>query len=113
MFEDIFANLKDSAMFQKEIVDLGDGSIQKVFDQERFNKGMQDMVALSAEMSKPIPPPQMLTPGQAPQMPQMQQPMVNPYAPVSYGQMPQQPQMGGIGSVPTLDQVLAALQARQ
>lgn len=83
MFEDIFANLKDAAMFQKEVVDDG-GVTQKVFDKERFQEGMKNMGALGAEMSKPIPPPQMLPPGQAPQMPQMQQPMINPYSPVSY-----------------------------
>lgn len=113
MFEDIFAKLKDAALFQKEVVDEGDGSLQKVFDQERFREGMKNMGAAGAEMNKFMPAPQPLPSVQMPQMPQMQQPMVNPYAPVGYGQMPQQPQMGGIGSVPTLDQILAALQARQ
>lgn len=98
MFEDIFANLKDAAMFQKEVVDEGDGSLQKVFDQERFREGMKNMGALGAEMSKPIPPPQMLPPGQAPQMPQMQQPMINPYSPVNYlgpGSVVREGEMGG------------------
>ena len=109
MFDDIFAKLKDAAMFLKEIVDEGDGSIQKVFDKERFQQGMQNMGAVGMEMSKPIAPPEMLARGQMMPIPEMQTPQVNPYAPV---QMPMQQPTGGIGSVPTLEQILMALQSR-
>jgi hypothetical protein len=96
----------------KDVVDQGDGSIQTVMDQEEMARRSKAMAEQLQAMTAPRNLNMELMQAPQPQMQQMQQPMVNPYAPVNYGTM--QPQMtGGIGSVPTLDQVLAALQARQ
>lgn len=97
----------------KDVVDQGDGSIQTVMDQEEMARRSKAMVEQLQAMTAPRNlDMELMSRPQMQQMQQMQQPMVNPYAPVNYGTM--QPQMtGGIGSVPTLDQVLAALQARQ
>lgn len=104
--------LMDFLGMTKDVVDQGDGSIQTVMDQEEMARRSKALAEQLQAMTAPRNLNMQLMNTPQPQMQQMQQPMVNPYAPVNYGTM--QPQMnGGIGSAPTLDQILMALQARQ
>ena len=115
-FDNVKFQLADQMGLTKEIVDEGDASIQKVIDQEAFNRSMGNIANTASQMRPEMPAaPQglQMPQGQANPMPQMQQPAVNPYAPVNYGTMSQQPQMGGIGSAPSMEQILRALQSQQ
>jgi len=97
----------------KTVVDPGDATEMQVADMDAFNKRMNSIAETAGAMRPQMPnvapvamPPQQVA-MPAPQMGQMP----NPYAPVSYN-MPQQP-MGGIGSVPSMEQILRALQSQQ
>ena len=112
---DLRFQVADKMGMTKEMVDPGDASTYKVIDQEEFNKRMSNIANTASQMRPDMPEiqqgnvvrPQMGLPmNMAPQGP-------NPYAPVNYGTMQQQPMSGGIGSVPTMEQILRALQSQQ
>ena len=85
-------------------------------DPEQFSKRMQGLASVSAAMTPKMTAP----PSGAKRPPQVNSspaPVMgaapNPYAPVNYGTMGYGQQMqGGIGSAPTMEQILKALQSR-
>lgn len=115
-YGDMRMKLADQMGATQTMVDPGDASEYKVIDEDNFGKRMGNFADTAASMRPQMPAvPQglQMPQGQMNPMPQMQQPAVNPYAPVNYGTMSQQPQMGGIGSVPSMEQILRALQSQQ
>ena len=94
----------------KTEIDSGDASMRTVPDQEAIRDRMDNFADVASQMRPQFyNGPTLLQSGQAPTQPMG---FPNPYTSGNYGTM--QPQMtGGIGSVPTIDQILAALQARQ
>lgn len=97
----------------KTMIDEGDASEYTVMDEKAFNDRMGNIAKASAGLSQmPEIKPGVLSPqvisspapmGQAP----------NPYQPVDYGTMQYgQPMQSGIGSAPTMEQILKALQSR-
>ena len=90
----------------------GDGTQYQVIDNDAFNKRMKSMAEVSASLAKmPAPP----SGAMRPQVKSSPAPVMgaapNPYAPVNYGTM-QYGQQSGIGSAPTMEQILKALQSR-
>lgn len=83
-------------------------------DPEQFSKRMQGLASASAAMAPKMtaPPSGAMRP---PQVNSSPAPVMgaapNPYAPVNYGTMGYG-QQGGIGSAPTMEQILKALQSR-
>lgn len=78
-------------------------------DPEQFSKRMQALAKVSAAMSQQLPATKsgVLRPQQVLSSPALAMGAApNPYAPVNYGQQ------GGIGSAPTMEQILKALQSR-
>lgn len=109
-------NILDFLKLTKSKVDEGDGTEYQVVDEEAVRERMNNLADVASQMRPQMPaaPQGLQQPqGQMNPMPQMQQPAVNPYAPVNYGTMSQQPQMGGIGSAPSMEQILRALQSQQ
>ena len=99
----------------KTMIDEGDASEYKVMDKEAFNDRMSNIAKASAGLAQmPAPPsgvsrPQQVYSSPAPVMGAAP----NPYAPVNYGTMQYgQPMQSGIGSAPTMEQILKALQSR-
>lgn len=96
----------------KTVIDDGDSTERTVMDTDAFNKRMKSMAEVSASLAKmPAPP----SGAMRPQVKSSPAPVMgaapNPYAPVNYGTM-QYGQQGGIGSAPTMEQILMALQGR-
>lgn len=106
----------DFLKFQKEVVNPDTGAVEQVFDVNQyqdFNKAMSSF----RENFNPMPEPQGLLRQAQPQMPQQMMPQQMPQQMAGVPQ-PQQMQslatpQYGIGGTPTIDQILAALQARQ
>jgi hypothetical protein len=98
----------------KTLIDDGDATERTVMDTDAFNKRMKSMAEVSASLAKmPAPP----SGAMRPQVKSSPAPVMgaapNPYAPVNYGTMQYGQQMqGGIGSAPTMEQILMALQGR-
>lgn len=110
-------NILDYLKLTKTEVDDGDATQRQVLDREALGNRMQTFgeTAQALGQMPQIDNTPMMPRNQgamAPQMPQLP-PMSNPYAPVNYGTMSQQPQMGGIGSAPSMEQILRALQSQQ
>jgi len=115
-YDSLRMKIADQMGATQTMVDPGDASEYKIIDEENFGNRMGNFADTAASMRPQMPAaPQglQMPQGQMNPMPQMQQPAVNPYAPVNYGTMPQQPQTGGIGSAPSMEQILRALQSQQ
>lgn len=97
------------------MIDEGDGSEYKVIDQKAYDDSQEAFMKAAASMARfPKIEPGVIAPSQvysspAPVMGQAP----NPYQAVSYGTMSYQPQQqGGIGSAPSMEEILKALQSR-
>lgn len=113
-YDSLRMKIADQMGATQTMVDEGDASEYKVIDEKQFGERMGKFADTAAAMRPQMPAaPQglQMPQGQANPMPQMQQPTVNPYSPVNYGTV--QPMQGGIGSTPTMEQILRALQSQQ
>jgi hypothetical protein len=99
-------------------IGLEDGSTQKMLDKEAFAEKMQDIAKVSQELGKVEKSPGLLRQPQvnsspapmAAQLPNPIMPQPSGYMQAIQSQM-QQP-TGGIGAVPSMEQILKALQSR-
>lgn len=99
----------------KTMIDEGDASEYTVIDKDAFNNRMDNFAKASAQIAKmPEPPSGAMRPQQVYSSPApVMGAAPNPYAPVNYGTMQYgQPMQSGIGSAPTMEQILKALQSR-
>jgi len=108
-------SILDQLMMRKQVVDSGDGSIQAVPDMERrqeFKQNARDMM-MDEMMNRPLAQSSVMQPTMpSPQMPVMPQQMGQQQMAPQQMQSLATPQYG-IGSTPSIDQILAALAARQ
>ena len=111
--EGIRFQLADALGKTNTMVDEGDASEYKVIDQDAFNDTQNAFMKAASSMAKmPEIKPGVIAPAQVISSPApMSGQSPNPYQPVNYGTMSYQPQ-GGIGSAPTMEQILKALASR-
>lgn len=107
--------MADKLGLTKSMIDEGDGSEYQVIDDKAFNDTADSFAKTAAALAKmPEMKSGVIAPSQVYSSPAPvsgQSP--NPYQAVNYGTMPYQPQqMGGIGSAPSMEEILKALQAR-
>lgn len=103
-------NILDFLSLTKTKVDPMDASEYKVADQEAIRDRADNFADVASQMRPQFyDGPTLLQSGQAPTQAMGFQ---NPYTATNYGAT-QPPMSGGIGGTPTIDQILAALQARQ
>ena len=113
--DDMRFQIADALGKTKTMIDEGDASEYKVIDQEAYDDAQKGFMKAAASMAKmPEIKSGVIAPSQVYSSPAPvsgQSP--NPYQAVNYGTMSYQPQqMGGIGSAPSMEEILKALQAR-
>ncbi len=97
------------------LVKVDEGDATQYVDQKALNDRFDNVAKVSAELAKmPAPPSGAMRPQQVYSSPApVMGAAPNPYAPANYGTMQYgQPMQSGIGSAPTMEQILKALQSR-
>jgi len=113
MIDDSRFKLADQMGMTKTMVDPGDASEYKAIDEEQMTERMGNLAETANAMRPQIPQGFGLMERAQMQMPAQMMQSPNAYSQVNYGAPQYQQPTGGIGSAPSMEQILRALQSQQ